>query len=475
MPVDLRTRIEDLYNGYQSGSNYVRVARQGTDYVVAISGSFYNRGRYKFRKFTEEGSHISSTRWILGSEVPSEFTDLFGTFSDDGVDPTPRIRKPSPDGVTRQPSFDNDEDGGTPPPPPVAPPGPPSTGNRFGEIDDSDFDSEAGYGEIDLREAIKEITGETLEEVEDIFFEDLRVRDNTTTRSGAQEANAAGYRGQGIIVAVIDTGINLTHTDIDDNLWVNEDEIAGDGIDNDGNGYVDDMYGWNTAFENNDVSDIDGHGSHVSGIIAAEDNGIGRVGVAPDVKIMTIQAFRPTPDGPRASSFDVAQGIYYAVDNGASVINLSLGSNASFLSSTYRNAIKYAEDRGVICVFASGNDYASDPGSPALAAYDLGIAVGSNNADGGFTFFANRAGGPGDVLGDGDDLPLYVTASGTSVFSHARTGNGETRKSGTSMAAPVVAGAIAVMLSADPTLNVDEIKVLLANTSRISEGESRGF
>ena len=116
------------------------------------------------------------------------------------------------------------------------------------------------------------------------------------------------------------------------------------------------------------------------------------------------------------------------------------------------------------------------PGTPAIAAVDVGIAVGSVNSSGDLSSFTNRAGGQRDYLGDGLDNPLYVTANGALVSSLSRISNtGSTIKSGTSMAAPVVAGAVAVMLQANPNLDVNDIKVILANTSYDSIGTSRGF
>ncbi|MEZ6116119.1 MAG: S8 family serine peptidase [Pirellulaceae bacterium] len=141
----------------------------------------------------------------------------------------------------------------------------------------------------------------------------------------APEVWSQGYTGEGIVVAVVDTGVDWTHVDLASNIWTNADEIAGDGIDNDRNGYVDDVYGWNFANRNANVQDANGHGTHVAGTIASLRNGSGSTGVAHDAQIMPVKVLGNNGSG---SDYAVSQGIRYAVDNGADVINLSLGGAA---------------------------------------------------------------------------------------------------------------------------------------------------
>ena len=466
MALDPKTYIESLYSKYNDGSGYIRVVQDGTDYVVTIVGSYGNRGRYKIRRYDVNGRLIyegfeSGTGGTFqpSANIDVSYKNLFSApMPDQGIDKTPI-------GSTTEP-----------PAPPVPAPG-------TGPIT-SDYNVNSGYGEVDLRAALREITGQSLPEVNDDFGNAGKVKldngaiidDDTITRSGAIEAHAAGYRGQGIVVAVIDTGL-ADHTDLDDNLWVNTGEIPGNGIDDDGNGYIDDVNGWNTVDNNNDLSDIQGHGTHVAGIIAAEDNGIGKIGVAPDVKIMVLKPFRRDAQGNVGAPLAATdEAIIYAVNNGADVINLSLGGSSDFVTPGRLAALQYAEDNGVICVIASGNDSNIRPGTPAVAAADLGIAVGAVDDNGNIAGFTNRAGGPRDLLGDGDANVMYVTANGVSVYAADYNDlDGVISKQGTSMACPVVAGAVAVMLSADPTLTPDQIKVILANTSYDSYGQERGF
>ena len=135
---------------------------------------------------------------------------------------------------------------------------------------------------------------------------------------------------------MIDSGVQLNHPDLVDSIWENTDEILGDGIDNDGNGYVDDRFGWDFIGNDNNPTDSNSHGTHVAGIIAAANNGSGATGVAPDAQIMPIRVLGQSGAG---SNRAVASGIYYAVDNGADIINLSLGGS---FSSQIRTALQYA-------------------------------------------------------------------------------------------------------------------------------------
>lgn len=459
MALDPKTYIESLYSKYNDGSGYIRVVQDGSDYVVTIVGSYGNRGRYKIRRYDINGRLIyerldSGTNGVFQppANIPASYQSLFSApMTNEGIDKTPIIDQVAP------------------PPPPFSP--------NLNTIT-NDYNVVDGYGELDIKAAIEYVTGDTLEDVAPVNRDYLN--GNSTNpmywqdqldRAKAPEAWNAGYEGQGIIVAVIDTGIDLDHVDLDDNLWVNPGEIPNDGIDNDGNGFIDDVHGWNTAENSNDIQDEDGHGTHVSGTIAAEDNGIGIIGVAPKVKIMTVVPFQDFGGelGWRAYNSDIAEAIYYAVDNGAHVINMSLGGGYT-PSLDVITAIDFATSQGVVVVMAAGNDYnddpvaASGPAAPAVYASEAGIAVGSVDRDGNMSYFSNRAGGPTDFKGDGAENPLYVTANGQVIYSTKYDGTYEL-KQGTSMACPVVAAGVAVLLSAQPNLTPEQIRVVLANTT----------
>ena len=145
-------------------------------------------------------------------------------------------------------------------------------------------------------------------------------------RIGAPEVWNYGYTGQGIVVAFCDTGVDRFHPDLDANIWSNADEIEGNGVDDDGNGCIDDRYGWNFASNYNNTMDVQSHGTHVAGTIAAEINGFGITGVAYNAKIMPVKVLSDSGSG---SYEGITNGIRYAANNGANVINLSLGGGSN--------------------------------------------------------------------------------------------------------------------------------------------------
>ena len=274
----------------------------------------------------------------------------------------------------------------------------------------------------------------------------------------APEAWQAGHTGEGVVVAVIDTGVNINHSDLDDNVWVNSGEIAGDGIDNDGNGYVDDLYGWNFVSNNANVADDNGHGTHVAGTIAAEQNEFGATGVAPDSTILPIKVLNQNGSGFVNS---IAAGIRYAVDNGADIVNLSLGGG---FSSAIASAISYAASNDVFVVAASGNESSSTPSNPATfsSRYENVLSVGAYASNGQIAGFSNGVGNSGAV---------QVDAPGVSVYSTA-AGGGYTFLSGTSMATPHVAGVAALTLSANSNLTAASLRNIIVQTSDRTAGGS---
>jgi len=231
-----------------------------------------------------------------------------------------------------------------------------------------------------------------------------------------------------VIVAVIDTGVDYTHKDLDDNMWINGDEIAGNGVDDDENGYVDDVYGYDFFNEDGDPQDDNGHGTHCAGIIAAEaDNGLAIAGVCRNAKIMGLKFL---DSGGSGVTTNAAEAVYYAVANGADVISNSWG--GLYPSSNTQEAIAYAHSQGVIVVAAAGNEGNAEPFYPAYYEHVISVAATNSNDE--------RA--PFSTYGDWVD----IAAPGVDIQS-LRNGGGTMIKSGTSMACPHVAGVCGILLS----------------------------
>jgi len=280
----------------------------------------------------------------------------------------------------------------------------------------------------------------------------------------APEVWAQGFTGQGVTVAVIDSGVDINHEDLRDNIWTNPGEIAGNGIDDDGNGFIDDVNGWN--FGNGGNNNVlpgttdpgQGHGTHVAGTIAAMDNNLGATGVAHDAEIMAIRLGDVVTGADGKSRYrntgSVASAIRYAVDNGADVINMSLNVSDS---TALRDALAYAAYNNVITIMSAGNSGLSSPDqAPAKYATQFGISVGAVNRNGNIAGFSNRAGS--------DSNMQHVVAPGVSVFS-TLPNNLYNTDQGTSMAAPHVAGVVALMLSANPNLTHAQVRQILTDSA----------
>ncbi len=254
-------------------------------------------------------------------------------------------------------------------------------------------------------------------------------------------SNSISAPGAGAVVAVIDTGVDYTHSDLAPNMWVNSGEIPGNKKDDDGNGYVDDVYGYNFVANNGDPMDDHGHGTHVAGIIGMSKGNGGGIGLAFGSKIMAIKAGQAT--GSFAST-DIANAINYARANGADVINMSFGGTGK--SYLVEAALRDASHDCVL-VAAAGNDglpttdYPTDPKEdfyPAGYNYVLGVMATDNSGD--FADFSNW-----DYI-IGANCEYEMAAPGVSIYS-TLPGNRYAYWSGTSMAAPAVSAAAAILRS----------------------------
>lgn len=271
-----------------------------------------------------------------------------------------------------------------------------------------------------------------------------------------------------VIVAVIDTGVDYNHIDLRNNIWINSGEIPGNGIDDDGNGYIDDVYGWNFVGDNNAPLDDNGHGTHVAGIIAAENNQIGGVGVAYNSKVMVLKAGNSSG---YFNNSDIAEAIQYAYMNGASVINMSFCGSA--ISIAVEEALENAYYSCVL-VAAAGNDGACNNLAcpicswksvfyPAALPYVIGVMSTSSDCTT-ISSFSNYDHDPYN------NIEYEVYAVGESVFS-TWPNNKFATLNGTSMAAPYVSGIAALLRTAYPDRNTYSTKYLqsqIVNTGSIN-------
>jgi trimeric autotransporter adhesin len=315
---------------------------------------------------------------------------------------------------------------------------------------DGKFNSTYGYGLVDAGLAVAKALG-LRTRLPNVATTGSNSWSNDMVNAGA--AWAKGFTGQGVTVAVIDSGVDINHKDLRDNIWYNSGEIAGNGIDDDGNGYVDDVNGWNFDLNNNNVTDSSSHGTHVAGTIAASNNGFGITGVAYDSKIMPIRL----TDNQDKWNGRLDKAIRYAVDNGARVINMSLSYPDDGIPNGLRDAIAYAANQNVIVVSAAGNQKLSLPRSPARFATEYGFSVGAVDSNQVIAEFSNLAGN--------DSQMHHVMAPGKDIFSTLPGNDAYGLKNGTSMATPHVAGVVALMLSANPYLTHTQVRQILTETT----------
>lgn len=271
---------------------------------------------------------------------------------------------------------------------------------------------------------------------------------------GAQEAwSIYGNGSRDVVVALIDTGVDTSHPDLQGSLWVNADEIPGNGIDDDGNGYIDDTNGWNFYANNNQLyaGTEDSHGTHAAGTIAAQSgNGIGISGIARAgrVKVMVLKALGGNSG--LGSSLSVIQAIRYAEANGATICNLSLGtlSNDPALYETIAKS-------SMLFVAASGNngmDTDVTPCYPASYNLDNVISVGNLTSNGMLHTTSNYG-----------VVSVDLAAPGTYILSTVPGSYGF--MSGTSMAAPMVTAAAAMVYTYYDTSSPADVKRTLLSTT----------
>ncbi|MCZ7591629.1 MAG: S8 family serine peptidase [Kiritimatiellae bacterium] len=268
---------------------------------------------------------------------------------------------------------------------------------------------------------------------------------------GATDAWMLNTGTSEVVVAIVDTGIDYNHEDLQANMWRNPLEIPGNGIDDDHNGFVDDVFGANIVAGTGDPMDKHDHGTHVAGTIgAAGNNGLGVVGVSWKTKLMAVKSL----DLSSGTYEDAILGIEYAVENGAHIINASwAGSEAS---QSLRDAINAAGEAGVLFCAAAGNsahdlaEFPEYPSSYHLANMIVVMSTDHNDKRSGFSNYGATS--------------VDIAAPGSSILS-TRKGGGYLKMSGTSMAAPHVAGAAALLLSVNAGLSPTDLRNILMTTA----------
>jgi thermitase len=268
-----------------------------------------------------------------------------------------------------------------------------------------------------------------------------------------------------IVVAVVDSGIDFSHPEIRNSRWINSAESPNNGIDDDSNGYVDDYYGWDfTSSDNNPGPEVDdpihGHGTFIAGIIAAAHNSAGIAGIAPNVKIMNL---RILDEGNWQATAALGGALYYAVDNGADIINLSIQyyANISFL----HDEILYAYDHDVPMVSITGNQHIDVGGGSEMPSfpgvYEEVIDVGATNYTYAKADYSNYGNWTELVAPVGDMNFSNINHIICSIYPQDNYVCG----TGTSFAAPQVAGVIALMKSVKQDLTIKQIRNILHETA----------
>lgn len=281
----------------------------------------------------------------------------------------------------------------------------------------------------------------------------------------APEAWNTITQASNVTVAVIDTGVDYRHPDLAANMWTNPGEIPGNGIDDDGNGYVDDVYGYDFANNDGDPMDDNSHGTHVAGTIGAVGhNGLGVVGVAWRTKIMALKFIGADGYGLTA---DAINAILYAADMGAKVSNNSWGGLAwdrggVLFSKPLQDAIQTAADAGMLFVAAAGNDgtFTDEHSTAVPAGLPVAniISVAATDHHDELAWFSNHGA-----------VEVDIAAPGVSILSTVPNGGYDSYQ-GTSMASPHVAGAAALLFAQNPGITYHEVKAILMNRADVVPG-----
>ncbi len=255
-----------------------------------------------------------------------------------------------------------------------------------------------------------------------------------------------------IVIAVIDTGVDYKHKNLKENIWFNEKELNGrPGVDDDENGFIDDINGYDFANNDSDPLDGHGHGTHCAGVIGASHNDVGIKGVMAKVKIMSLKFLT---DSGRGDLMAAVKSIDYAIKNGATILSNSWGGGPE--TQALKDAIERANEAGVVFVTSAGNSSQNNDKTPAYPAnykVDNVISVGAMAQNGKSASFSNYG-----------KTTVHVYAPGVEIISTVKGGKYQ-KMSGTSMAAPHIAGVVGLIRTMEPNLSPKEIRERLIKTS----------
>ncbi|MDZ4081571.1 MAG: S8 family peptidase [Bdellovibrionales bacterium] len=324
----------------------------------------------------------------------------------------------------------------------------------------------AAERELLLKKATGVEAGKKSSKEENVLFNDPFIKEKWgLVRTNAHKAWEITQGSRDIVVAVIDTGTDIRHKDLTENLWVNKGEVgidkngkdkASNGVDDDGNGFIDDVHGWNFVSNNADLTDNHGHGTHIAGIIGARGgNGFGITGVAPKVSLMTLKYYDPKSPGANNLK-NTIQSIRYAIKMGAKVINYS-GGGTEYSAEEFA-AVKEAEKKGILFIAAAGNERSNtdDPEKHYYPAdYDLTniISVTAVNEKETKVLASSNYG----------VRTVDLAAPGDQIYS-ALPGNSFGRMTGTSQATAFTTGVAVLIMAHRPEFAASDVKKYILRT-----------